>query len=92
MTHVASLGPDDKTGNLEFADIFSNTGTATLNGTTAVSVADTGVTTSSLFLILFKTPAGTPGVPYVSARTAGVGFDLKSSASDTSVVQWYRLG
>lgn len=91
MSHVASLGPNDKTGNLEFADIFTATGTITLNGTTAVSTALTSVAAGSVILLAYKTPAGTPGAAYVSAKTAGVGFDVKSVASDTSVIQYYVL-
>lgn len=92
MSHVGSIGPSNVTGNVVLSNLFSNSGTATLNGTTGVTVTDTGVTASSTFLITYKTPAGTPGAPYVSAVTASTSFVIKSAASDTSVVQWYRLG
>ncbi len=92
MSHVGSIGPSNKTGNVVLSDIFSNSGTATLNGSTGVTVADTGVTSSSVFLILYKTPAGTPSAPYVSTVTASTSFVIKAGASDTSVVNWYRLG
>jgi hypothetical protein len=64
-------------------------GTATLNGTTAVTVATTAVTANSRIQLTINTPGGTPGSPYVSARTAGTSFQIKSTgASDTSVVAW----
>lgn len=63
-------------------------GTATLNGTTAVTVANTSVTATSRILLTIQAPAGTPGSPYVSARTAGTSFQIKSSAGDTSTVAY----
>ena len=64
-------------------------GTATLNGTTAVVVSNTSVTASSRIFLTINTPGGTPGSPYVSARTAGTSFSIKSTgASDTSTVAY----
>jgi hypothetical protein len=65
-------------------------GTATLNGTTAVTVSTTAVTANSRIFLTILTPAGTPATPYVSAVTAGTSFQIKSTgASDTSVVSWF---
>ena len=64
-------------------------GTATLNGTTAVVVSNTSVTASSRIFLTINTPGGTPGSPYVSARSAGTSFSIKSTgASDTSTVAY----
>lgn len=63
-------------------------GTATLNGTTAVTVSTTSVTATSRIVLGFVTPAGTPGAPYVSAKTAGTSFQVKSVAGDTSLIYW----
>ncbi|MEV8530079.1 hypothetical protein AB0451_39405 [Streptomyces sp. NPDC052000] len=64
-------------------------GTAVLNGTTAVVVNTTKVTASSNIILTIQTPGGTVASPYVSARTAGTSFSVKSTgASDTSTVSW----
>jgi hypothetical protein len=91
MSHVGSVGPNHVTGNVTLADMALASGTATLNGTTEVSVALASLTAAHSILVAHKTPAGTPGAPYVSSKTASTGFGLKSSASDTSVVTWYVL-
>jgi hypothetical protein len=64
-------------------------GTAVLNGTTAVVVANTSVTANSRIFLTINTPGGTPASPYVSAVSAGVSFSIKSTgASDTSTVAY----
>jgi hypothetical protein len=64
-------------------------GTATLNGTTAVTVSTTSVTATSRILLTIQAPGGTVGSAYVSARTAGTSFQIKSTATgDTSTVAW----
>ncbi|MFE7237177.1 hypothetical protein [Streptomyces sp. NPDC057580] len=65
-------------------------GTATLNGTTAVVVSTTAVTANSRIQLTIQTPnAGTAGSAYVSARTAGTSFSIKSTnAADVSTVAW----
>jgi hypothetical protein len=64
-------------------------GTATLNGTTAVTVATTAVTATSRIQLTTQAPGGTVGSPYVFARTAGTSFQIKSTAAgDTSTVAW----
>ena len=62
-------------------------GLLTCNGTTAVTVANTAVTANSRIFLSIQTPGGTPGSPFVSARTPGTSFAVKSTgASDTSTV------
>ncbi|MFI6491228.1 glycosyl hydrolase family 28-related protein [Streptomyces sp. NPDC050564] len=65
-------------------------GTATLNGTTAVVISTTAVTATSRIFLTIQTPnAGTAASPYVSARTAGTSFSVKSTAAgDASTVAW----
>ncbi|WP_454323269.1 glycosyl hydrolase family 28-related protein [Streptomyces ambofaciens] len=64
-------------------------GTAVLNGTTAVTVANTSVTATSRIILTIQAPGGTVGSPYVSARTAGASFAVKSTnAADTSTVAY----
>ncbi|MFI5664586.1 glycosyl hydrolase family 28-related protein [Streptomyces sp. NPDC051684] len=64
-------------------------GTVTLNGTTAVTVPNTSITATSRIQLTTQTPGGTVGAPYVSARTAGTSFQVKSTAAgDTSTVAY----
>ncbi|CAM5698046.1 glycosyl hydrolase family 28-related protein [Streptomyces aurantiogriseus] len=64
-------------------------GTLTLNGTTAVTVPTTAVTTTSRIFLTIQSPGGTPaGIAYVSARTPGTSFSVKGAAGDTSTVAW----
>jgi hypothetical protein len=66
-------------------------GTATLNGTTAVTVATTAVTAKSRVFLTVQTPGGTPGVHYVNSITPGTSFTVKSAAGDTSTVAWLLI-
>ena len=62
-------------------------GTVALNGTTAVVISSTTVTATSRIFLTHQSVSGTPGVAYVSARTAGTSFTiLSTSASDLSTV------
>lgn len=65
-------------------------GTVALNGTTAVVVSNTNITANSRIFLTNNAQAGSgPGVPYVSARSAGTSFSVKSTvAGDTSVVAY----
>jgi len=77
-------------GEVEFATPFE-VGVATLVGGT-VTVANTGVTANSRFLLTGSTSGGTPGWLRVSARVNGTSFTiLSSSGTDTSVVSWMRI-
>ena len=65
-------------------------GTATLNGTTDVTVSTTAVTATSRILLTIQALGGTAGAPYVRTRTAGTSFTIRSTgASDTSTVAWF---
>lgn len=63
-------------------------GTATLSAG-SVTVSNTAVTANSRIFLTIQSPGGTVGAPYVSARTAGTSFTIKSTSSaDTSVVAY----
>ena len=63
-------------------------GTAVLVAGTKV-VATSKVTASSRIFLTANTPGGTVGALYVSARTAGTSFTIKSSSgTETSTVAW----
>jgi hypothetical protein len=68
-------------------------GLVTLNGTTAVSVAASGIDASTLVLISVQPGTAPAGIPWVSSITPGTGFAVKStSSSDTAVsVCWYLI-
>jgi hypothetical protein len=67
------------------------TGTATLAGGT-IAVVNANVTANSIVRVSNKTDGGTPGALYISARSAGTSFTIKStSGTDTSVVYWEVL-
>lgn len=78
------------TSDAPVAAAAPNAGTITMNGTTAVAVSNTQVTAASQIMLSIQTPAGSgPGLPYVSARTAGTSFSVKSMvAADTSTVAY----
>jgi len=65
------------------------TGTFTCNGVTPVVVADAAVTANSIIIPTLKTVGGTVGaIPAVKTITAGVGFTIAGTASDTSVYNY----
>lgn len=65
-------------------------GTATLAAGT-VTVNNAKVTANSVIDVGVLTPGGTQGAPFLSTKTAGTSFVIKSTSStDTSVV-WYRV-
>jgi hypothetical protein len=64
-------------------------GITNLNGTTPVVIANTTVTAVTRIFLTVQSPTGTPGVHYVSARTAGTSFTIVSTSStDTSSIAW----
>lgn len=68
---------------------IKSSGTFTANGTSAVTVADTNVTANSNIIVTLKTVGGTVGaVPSVKTITAGTGFTISGTASDTSVYNY----
>jgi hypothetical protein len=63
-------------------------GTATLIAGTAV-VSDKTTATDTIVTLSYKTPGGTPGAVFVSAKTVGMGFVVKStSATDASLIYY----
>jgi len=64
-------------------------GTFTCNGATPVTVTDKGVQANSLILYGLKTVGGTVGaIPSTKTITAGTGFTVGGTASDTSVYHY----
>lgn len=59
-------------------------GTFTLNGATPVTVNNTSLAAGDLIEIFRDTPAGTPGVWHLTARTNGTSFAVTGTALDTS--------
>jgi hypothetical protein len=69
------------------------TGTFVANGATSVTVAQTAVTAASIILISLNTVGGTVGaIPAVQTLTAGTGFTVAGTASDTSTYNYMVLG
>ena len=69
-------------------------GTFTCNGATPVTVVEPTVTANSSIIITLKTVGGTvsPSVPYIATITAGTGFTVTGTASDTSVYNYLVVG
>lgn len=67
-------------------------GTVTANAATPVAVSNTAVTATSQILLTYK--SGTQGATgaFVSSKTAGSGFSIKSVASDTAVYDYLIIG
>ena len=78
--------------NLRRSEVGRLTGTLTLNGATDVSVVAREVTADSNIIFTFKTLGGTQGAhPIVTSKTAGTGFDVAGTASDTSIYNYVVL-
>ena len=72
-----------------FPDGSGVSGTFTCNGTTAVAVTNTKITADSNVIITLKTVGGTVGAnPSIKTITAGSGFTVSGTASDTSVYNY----
>lgn len=77
--------------NENFTELYGSSGTFTANGASAVTVANTAVTANSVIIITLKTVGGTVGAyPAIKTITAGTGFTVAATASDTSVYN-YRI-
>jgi len=75
------------------SDLNTMLGTVTLNGTTPVTVANTAITANSVIIFTLKTVGGTVGAqPIPNTITAGTGFTVKGTASDTSVYNYRVIG
>lgn len=86
VNNLTGAGPDGQS-----AEYF---GTVTINGATAVPVTQTAYLAGDVVLFGLLTGAGTVGnIPYVFATTNGTagvtGFQVKGTASDTSVYQYW---
>lgn len=69
--------------------VKGRSGTFTCNGTTPVVVTNKFVTPDSAIIVTLKTVGGTVGaVPSVKTITAGTGFTISGTASDTSVYNY----
>lgn len=82
------------TSGADTASVLVNFGTVTLNGATAVTVANAAVTANSIIIFTLKTVGGTvsPNAPNVKTITPGTGFTVAGTASDTSVYNFVILG
>lgn len=88
FTFVA--GMEDVQANFETLSLVTaaviDSGSATLVGGT-VSVLEPDVTANTVIRVMSQTLGGTPGSLFVSAKTPGSGFSIKSTSStDTSTV------
>jgi len=73
--------------------IPANGGTVTLNGATAVTVANANVTANSIIDFSLKTVGGTVGAaPVLQTVTPGTGFTVLGTASDVSIYNYLILG
>jgi hypothetical protein len=68
-------------------------GTVTMNGASAVTVANPLVTADSVVVFTVKTPAGTvsPNAPNIKTITPGTGFTVSGTASDTALYNYTIL-
>jgi len=69
-------------------------GTVTLNGATNVAVTNKFITKDSVVIFTLKTVGGTvsPSAPNIKLITAGSGFSVAGTASDTSVYNYQIIG
>lgn len=67
-------------------------GTFVANGATPVTVAYAAVAKATMIVFSLNTVGGTVGaVPTIQTLTAGTGFTVAASASDTSTYNWAAL-
>lgn len=75
------------------SDHFETGGTFVCNGSTPVTVTESHVTANSAIVITLKTVGGTVGaIPAIQTITAGTGFTIAGTASDTSTYNYLVLG
>lgn len=73
-------------------DVERLTDTFTANGASDVTVVAPEITATSVIVITLKTVGGTVGaVPAIQTITAGTGFTVAGTASDTSVYNFVVL-
>jgi hypothetical protein len=63
-------------------------GTVVANETSEVAVTNNRVTANSVIILTLHTVGGTVGPAYVSSKTAGTGFSIKSQTDDTSTYDY----
>ena len=81
---MAALSPSI-TFFTSLGDLPAVRGTFVANGTAAITVAAPQVTANSIILITLSVVGGTVGaIPAVQTKTAGTGFTVSGTASDTS--------
>jgi hypothetical protein len=75
-------------------DLLLTKGTFVCNGATPVTVTDSAVTANSAIVITLKTVGGTvsPSAPYIATITAGTGFTVTGTATDTSTYNYCIIG
>jgi len=94
---MATATSSNKTSKLQaginvYPDGTAASGTFTANGTSSVPVANTKITADSSVIITLKTVGGTVGaIPAIKTITAGTGFTVAGTASDTSVYNYKIL-
>lgn len=64
------------------------TGTFSINGSTPVTVNNTSLAAGDQIIISRDTPAGTPGLYDLTARTNGASFEVTGTALDTSGMRY----
>jgi hypothetical protein len=70
-------------------DPASLRGTFTANGASAVTVNNANIKITDAIIISLNTVGGTVGaLPAIQTITAGVGFTVKGTASDTSIYNY----
>lgn len=90
--HLSTIGALKRLSQLIAGRDFTS-GTVTLTEATPVVVANAKVTANSQIVFTLKTVGGTVGaVPSVKTITAGTGFTVAGSASDTSVYNYAIIG
>jgi len=73
-------------------DIGRLVGSFTCDGTTPVTVANRGMTIKSIVIPSLRTVGGTVGaLPAVKTVTAGTGFTIAGTASDSSIYNYVIL-
>lgn len=87
---TAQLGSLDISSSLVLSGASGVTPAA--NGVTPVAVANTLVTASSKIFFSIAVVGGTPGIPRVTTRTPGVGFEFASDLGDTSEYDYIIIG
>lgn len=73
----------------KFLNLFISGGTVTVDGTSPVTVTDSNFKAGSTVVFSLKTIGGTVGaIPRIATPTAGTGFTVVATASDTSIYNY----